>query len=506
MFHYNIIDMKKNKFYITTPLYYPNDNLHIGHAYTTVIADVLARYKKNNGFDVKFLTGSDEHGEKIEKKAINNKVDPLEFVTNIINNFKNLWKELDIEYDEFIRTTNNPHEKNVQNLFDKLKSNGDIYEGQYEGYYCSSCESYFTETQIEEGKCPDCGKEVYKLKQDTYFLKVKKEHKFIKDLVQKEGFIMPKNRANELVASFIDNDLKDLSITRDNFKWGIPVNKDDKKIIYVWFDALLGYLSGINYYNDNKYWDENTEIVQILGKEITRFHCIYWPIILKDMGARMPDTFLSHGWIVNEDGKMSKSKGNVVDPVKLIKTYGSDALRFFLMSQISIKSDGVYSEDKLKQTLNTYLANQYGNLISRTIQMTLNSFDVVPQKTIDTHESKELNKTMQSLIDSYKKEMDQYQINNAINICIELLGELNKYIDITEPWTLKENKDKLSTILNDLFKGINNITIMLNPFIPKGTKEAFKILSLKEDFKLTNLNKDLKDNKITKHNIYQRIK
>jgi len=496
----------KNKFYITTPLYYPNDNLHIGHAYSTVIADVLARYKKNCGYDVRFLTGSDEHGEKIEKKAKENNKEPLDFVNGIIKNFISLWKDLDIDYDVFIRTTDKKHEANVQNVFDQLLKDKKIYKGKYEGYYCSSCESYYTESQAVDGKCPDCKKEVYKLKQDSYFLKVAEEKEFLTKLLNKKGFLLPKTRINELMSSFVDNDLKDLSLTRNNFKWGIPVKGDEETIIYVWFDALLGYLSGIDYYNDKKYWDDKTEIVQILGKEITRFHCIYWPVVLKNIGARMPDTFLSHGWIIDDSGKMSKSKGNVVDPVQLIDKYGSDALRFFLMSQISIKSDGVYSEDKLKQTFNTYLANQYGNLISRTIQMTINSFDgKVPKKGKDFKESKDINKEIEKLSKEYQNEMDKYEINNAIDVCIKLLGELNKYIDVTKPWTLKDDSDKLSTVLNDLFKGINNITILLNPFLTKGTIKAQELLSIKKDFSIKNLNKDLAGNKVLKDNLYKRI-
>ncbi len=500
--------MKNNKFYITTPLYYPNDNLHIGHAYSTVIADVLARYKRNAGFEVMFLTGSDEHGEKIEKKSKSENIEPKKYVDKIVDNFKNLWSELDISYDAFIRTTDPKHEEHVRNIFNKLLKDGKIYKGNYEGNYCSSCETFFTKTQLEEDElCPECKAKTYPLKEESYFLKIKEEQKFIKDLITKKGFLVPNSRVNELVNSFVDNNLQDLSLTRKNFSWGVPIKEDEETIIYVWFDALIGYLSGVGTYDNNEFWNDDVEIVQILGKEITRFHCIYWPVILKSLGVRMPNTFLSHGWIIDESGKMSKTKGNVVDPVPLIKEYGSDALRFFLMSQISIKSDGVYSEQKLKQNFNTYLANQYGNLISRTIQMTDNSFEsIVPEYKEETKESKELNKYIDSKIKEYKEQMDKYEINNSIDICISILGELNKYIDVTMPWTLKEDKDKLATILNDLFKGINNITILLNPFLTKGTLEAMETLSLKKDFSFSNLDKDLKGTKVIKKNIYSRLK
>ncbi len=474
------------KFYVSTPIYYPNAKLHIGHAYTTTLADYINRYKKFRGYETYFVTGSDEHGQKLETEAAKNKEDPLIFVTRVTKTFINLWKELGISYDHFIRTTDIEHETYVRNNFSKLLKENFIYKGNYSGWYCQSDEAFFTEIQLtKEHRCPVCNKEVEWITEESYFLKIAEFKKFIKDKLENTSLLTPSYRVIELVNNFI-NDLQDLSITRTSFDWGIKTKEDKKHVIYVWLDALQNYLSTLTYKNSSwsveTVWkkDSKVEILQLVGKEITRFHAIYWPIILEMLGYRMP-TILAHGWLVSDDGeKMSKSIGNVVDPLEIINLFGRDSLRFFLVNNIVTGDDGRFSLDLLKETINGILVNKYSNLVFRTNVMIKKYFaGVVPEKNRKTKLEINLKKELNAFKKEYFILMDNYEFSKATKILINYVEELNKYIDLSTPWS-KVGDDYLGTILNFLITEIFNVTSCLGAILIDSADQVYKWLSFEE--------------------------
>ncbi len=477
--------IKKKNFYITTPLYYPNSTLHIGHAYTTVLADVLARYKKMSGYNVFFLVGSDEHGQKIEQTAKKLNKTPLEFVTENVQKFKELWKLLNIDYDQFERTTNKQHEVLCQNVFSQLLAKKYIYKSAYSGLYCKSCEEFLTSAQVNENNnCIVCYNNVESFSEETFFFKVSKFNAFILKLLNGK-FLLPFERQKEMINNFVQPGLADLSVTRISFSWGINIHEDKKHILYVWLDALLGYLSGIKYQSDNsffeKYWGKDTEIVQLIGKEITRFHSIYWPAILKALDLRMPDKLISHGWIIMNDQKMSKSIGNVIDPVLLVQEYGSDAIRYFLAAYLKIDIDNNYNAEILKDYYNSHLVNNYGNLVSRVTKMVLKYFDGKMTNITLNHDS-QLLKLIMTSVDKFNTFMDSYDINNANKIVIQLFSYTNKYIEDIKPWTFFENKqEELKIILAELCYVILVGTYLLKPFLVNKSKEVFRQFNLNLD-------------------------
>ncbi len=471
--------------YITTPIYYPNANLHVGHAYTTTLADVLARFRKLEGKEVFFITGSDEHGQKLFDKAKEANQEVFTYVTNIVENFKNLWKKLDIKYDLFIRTTDEIHKSNVQKVFQSLYEKGLIYKGIYSGFYCKSDESYFTEKQLKEHKCPECGKDVEKFEEESFFLKVSAFKEWISNTLKNDDILFPHFRVNELMNNFID-DLEDLSISRKNFTWGIKVPNDDNYVIYVWFDALLNYLSTFNYPESpfalSDWNKDDTEIVQFLGKEIIRFHAIYWPIILKEVDLKMPK-LLAHGWLVVDGQKMSKSIGNVVDPIEIIDTFGSDALRFYLVKNISFGNDGKFSIEGLIDNFNGILVNKYSNLINRTFSMNAKYFNkIVPNASISMNQTILLDKELNEIQNEILLKMEKYNFNSYVDLVINYLDKLNLYIDQTTPW-LEKDENKLKEIIWYLVNRIYSITLLLNPLIPQKTNLVLDIFEKEHSFK-----------------------
>ena len=477
---------KIKKFYITTPIYYPSGQLHIGHVYTTTLAQSIVNYKKMQGYKTFFLTGSDEHGEKIEKKAKENKLEPQDYVDKMIISFKNLWNKLDIKYDYFIRTTDKNHIKTVKEVFQKLQDKNLIYKGYYEGLYSIHDEEFFTKSQAikKDGKyyAPLSNHELKIIKEPTYFLKAHLSKEWLKKIILNSNFVTPKKVALELDKNFLNN-LEDLSITRTSFNWGIKLENDKDHTIYVWFDALINYISALGYKDSttfNEFWmDDKTEIVHIIGKEITRFHCIYWPIILNGLDLRLPNNILAHGWIVTPTGKMSKSKNNVVHPEKIIDKYGPEILQYFLMSQIKTGSDGIFSIELLESTYNTELVNIYGNLVSRTLAMISQNFKSLYENSPSTI-NYDVEMT-QSILDSKKKfmsQLDNYILSSGIEIAINLGRNLNGYIDKTMPWKLTNNLNRLSQILHILLNGIYAMSTMLSIVIPKKTKEILELLQI----------------------------
>lgn len=470
--------MNKNKklFYVTTPIYYSNANLHIGHAYTTTLADIFNRYKKMMGYKTFFLTGSDEHGEKIEKKAKEAGMTPYEFTTIIVNNFKLLWNKLGIEYTKFIRTTDKKHKIGVQKIFSKLYNNGDIYLGQYEGLYCIVCEEFLSEIKIDKLKkqCLFCGNKLQIIKEETYFFKVLKYNNFLINYYNNNKFIEPEYIKNEILNNFIIPGLNDLSITRTTFSWGIKTLENSKHIIYVWIDALSNYLTALGYLSDNKtlfdeFWNNpNVEILQLLGKEISRFHAIYWPIMLKSLGLRQPNKLLLHSLILFKDAKISKSIGNIVDPLYLINKYGRDMLRFYLSYEISIENDRIFSYELFLKSYNTNLVNNIGNLVSRVSNMICKYFNgyLIKQKKLDNILIKNCIKT----IKNYKQVMDSYKISKGLNLILKLCNNANKYIEKNRPWELKKNKkiEQLHEILSSLAYTIVVSSFLLKPILIDG--------------------------------------
>ena len=472
---------KDKKFYITTPIYYPSANFHIGHCYTTIVADAIARYKRLTGYDVFYLTGTDEHGEKIQKKANEAGVTPKEYVDKIVANAKDLWKSLDISYDKFIRTTDEEHVKCVQKIFERLYKQGDIYKGEYKGLYCTPCESFWTETQLIDGKCPDCGRDVHEVSEEAYFFKLSKyQDRLVKYYEENPDFIEPESRKNEMINNFIKPGLADLCVSRTSFDWGIPVTFDEKHVVYVWLDALTNYISALGYLSDDdslfkKYWPCDLHIV---GKEIIRFHTIVWPIMLMALDLPLPKKVFGHGWLVIDGGKISKSLGNYKDPREYIDTYSVDAVRYFALREVPFGSDGSFSEEALINRTNGDLANILGNLVNRTIGMINKYFDgEVSNKGVSEEIDNNLIKEAESLYIKVENYMNKLEVPKALDSIFDLFRSLNKYIDETTPWILAKDdskKDRLATVLYNLIEGIRIGTVLLRPFIPETTEKIFK--------------------------------
>ena len=472
--------MNKEKFYITTPIYYPSANFHIGHCYTTIIADAIARYKRLTGYDVFYLTGTDEHGLKIQKKAEEAGITPQEYVDDIVENSKDLWKRLNISYDKFIRTTDKEHVECVQKIFEKLYNQGDIYKGEYKGLYCTPCESFWTETQLVDGKCPDCGRDVNEVSEEAYFFKLSKyQDRLVKFYDEHPTFIEPESRKNEMLNNFIKPGLDDLCVSRTTFNWGVPVTFDDKHVVYVWIDALSNYISALGYLSDDdslfkRYWPANLHIV---GKEIVRFHTIIWPIMLMALDLPLPKKVFGHGWLVINGGKISKSLGNYKDPREYIDSYGVDAVRYFVLREVPFGSDGSFSEDALISRTNGDLANILGNLVNRTIGMANKYFDgVITNTSVKEDIDDALIKEAIDLKNVVNDYMDKLEVSKAITSIFDLLRNCNKYIDETMPWVLAKDetkKDRLNTVLYNLIECIRISTILLQAFIPDTCSKIF---------------------------------
>lgn len=506
--------MNNKKFYITTPIYYPSADFHIGHCYTTIIADAIARYKRLDGYDVFFQTGTDEHGLKIENKAKDAGVTPKEYVDKIIANAKDLWKSLGISYDYFIRTTDEDHKKRVQEIFKKLYDKGDIYKGEYKGLYCVPCESFWTETQAPNGMCPDCGREVNLVTEEAYFFKLSKYQKKLEEYYETHpDFIEPVSRKNEMLNNFIKPGLEDLCVSRTSFKWGIPVSFDERHIIYVWIDALSNYITSLGYPDNTemfkKYWPADLHLV---GKEIVRFHTIIWPALLMALDLPLPKRVFGHGWLIIDGGKISKSRGNYKDPREYINNYGVDAVRYFALREVPFGADGNFSESSLITRTNADLCNVLGNLVSRTIQMAIKYFDGnIENKNVYEDIDNDLINSTKELKSVIDKNIEDLKVNDALENIFEVLRKCNKYIDDTTPWVLAKDeakKDRLETVIYNLLNSIKVCATLLQAFIPETSKKIFAGL------KIDNVNFDKIYEEVSKYelglqkpeNLFERIK
>ena len=476
------------KFYITTPIYYPSDKLHIGHSYCTVATDAMARYKRLIGYDVMFLTGTDEHGQKIERIADALGVTPQQYVDKIVAGVKELWASLDISYDKFIRTTDDYHVKAVQKIFKQLYDQGDIYKSEYEGWYCTPCESFYTDVQLVDGKCPDCGRDVERLKEESYFFRLSKyQDRLIKYIEEHPDFIQPQTRQNEMINNFLKPGLEDLCVSRTTFNWGIPVTFDDKHVIYVWVDALTNYITALGYGSDDdsnykKYWPAD---IHVVGKEIVRFHTIIWPAILMALDLPLPKKVFGHGWLIIDGGKMSKSKGNVVDPKVLVDRYGLDAIRYFLLREIAFGQDGNFTNEALIQRINSDLANDLGNLVSRTAGMIEKYFGgQLPVEREETEFDASLKETAKAVTEKVDGLLDNMLFSDALAEIWTLIRRANKYVDETQPWILAKDeasKAKLANSLYNLAEAIRIVSILIQPFMTKAPALIWKQIGVKDD-------------------------
>ena len=486
--------MEKKRFYITTPIYYPSAKLHIGHAYCTVLTDIFARYKRLRGFECYFLTGADEHGQKIEKNAAAAGKTPQQFVDEIVEGFHKLWTLLDISNDDFIRTTQERHVKVVQDIFSKMLANDDIYLGKYKGWYCTPCESFWTDTQVGPNHvCPDCGRPVQVAEEESYFFKTKKYvDSLLKFYDENPKFLTPESRKNEMINTFIKPGLDDLCVSRTSFSWGIPIREKPKHVIYVWLDALTNYITALGYDSDHpekfeKFWqDPECEIIHILGADITRFHAIYWPMFLESLGLRKPDREFVHGLLMMRDSKMSKSKGNVVDPYPLVERYGLDAVRYYLAREVVFGQDGSFSPEQFVERVNSDLANSLGNLLNRTVSMINKYFGgVVPAyKGTVTEFDGNLESVAKETVKQYEMLMDDLKITEAISVVNELVNRANKYIDETMPWALAKDESKqeeLASVMNHLANAIYIAGMLLKPVLTKASDKLFAQLGVSGD-------------------------